>query len=535
MHVFDANVRLGLYNRWSGAEPITVDALLATMDHYGIHEALILDNLAYEYHVSDGNARILETVGGAPRLHAAWAALPPAGRELPPLAEMTALMEQLGIRALFLFPNQYHFTLDDWSVDDLLAPFAERRVPVFICPNVSLGGARPGQAAWRTQDLTDWPGVVRVCRAFPELPVVVVEERISYSLRTMYQALEACPNLHVELSTLWLHHVVEYVARHWGAERILFGSGLPRRDPGAVLGQLLFSDISPQEKAAIAGGNLRRLLDWNPAKPLPSVDVEFPAPIDKLHAIPRAGESLAGQGFHCAHGHVGPTPFLHIPDGAPAELVAELDRLGVERSILFTNGGLNSDEVYGNDLVADVVRRYPDRFLGFVSANMNRSPDQIRAEIERGFQMGLQGIKIHPDFSGYATEGPHVDLACAIANDRRTFILNHNWGSTERMVSLCRTYPDAVFMTGHTHPDAIPAVQQVDNLYIGTCPLNGYGVLERFVAEAGADRLLFGSDLSWNPVGWGIGPVLYARIPVEEKRLILGGNIRRLLAERGLG
>ena len=71
----------------------------------------------------------------------------------------------------------------------------------------------------------------------------------------------------------------------------------------------------------------------------------------------------------------------------------------------------------------------------------------------------------------------------------------------------------------------------MDNLYIGTCPLNSYGTLERFVAGAGADRIVFGSDLSWNPVGWGMGPILYASIPVESKRLILGGNIRRLLQE----
>jgi predicted TIM-barrel fold metal-dependent hydrolase len=47
----------------------------------------------------------------------------------------------------------------------------------------------------------------------------------------------------------------------------------------------------------------------------------------------------------------------------------------------------------------------------------------------------------------------------------------------------------------------------------------------------GADRLLFGSDLTDLPIGWGIGQIAYARIPEADKRLILGGNLRRLMDE----
>ena len=69
------------------------------------------------------------------------------------------------------------------------------------------------------------------------------------------------------------------------------------------------------------------------------------------------------------------------------------------------------------------------------------------------------------------------------------------------------------------------AAKQVDNLYIGSCPLLSYGFTERLVAAVGADRIIFGSDLTWMPIGWGLGPVLFARIPLADKRLILGGNL----------
>ncbi|NLW50640.1 MAG: hypothetical protein GXY85_07310, partial [Candidatus Brocadiaceae bacterium] len=46
--------------------------------------------------------------------------------------------------------------------------------------------------------------------------------------------------------------------------------------------------------------------------------------------------------------------------------------------------------------------------------------------------------------------------------------------------------------------------------------------------------LLFGSDLQDLPIAWGLGPILFARLPVEQKRMILGGNLRRLLTEYSL-
>ena len=45
-----------------------------------------------------------------------------------------------------------------------------------------------------------------------------------------------------------------------GAERILFGSGLPRNNPGGYVMMLARADIADADRAAIAHGNLERLL-----------------------------------------------------------------------------------------------------------------------------------------------------------------------------------------------------------------------------------------------------------------------------------
>ena len=367
---FDANCYLGRFNYWNGTQPVTAEQLLAVMDHHGIHEALVVDCLSRESHPLDGNPRILKLVAGQPRLHPAWAALPPRSHELPPPRELVAQMEEQGVRALYLYPKQYHFTLDDWCVDSLLGPLAERRVPLFICPSGLIRGSGADETAWR--------GVVRICRAFPDLPVVVIEDRNFTTLWQMYQALEICPNLHVELSGLLYHRIVEFICREWGAERLLFGTAVPARDPGAALGQLNFSEISEADMASVAGGNLRRLLSWTRTA-VPEVPVTFPEPVDELHAIVRERGSLRGQHFLCGHGHLGNHHFLHVIDNTLPQLVAELQRFGIERDIVFANSGMNSDEVYGNDRVAEAMRQYPEQFIGFALINLTAPPMRCAA------------------------------------------------------------------------------------------------------------------------------------------------------------
>ena len=80
------------------------------------------------------------------------------------------------------------------------------------------------------------------------------------SNRRLFPLLEQYPNLYIETSYYVVHRGIELICRHFGAERLLFGTGLPQRAPGPAITALSYSQISDQERALIASGNLRRLL-----------------------------------------------------------------------------------------------------------------------------------------------------------------------------------------------------------------------------------------------------------------------------------
>jgi uncharacterized protein len=55
----------------------------------------------------------------------------------------------------------------------------------------------------------------------------------------------------------------------------------------------------------------------------------------------------------------------------------------------------------GNDGMAELVRDYPDRFVGFVASLPMNFPDQAVREAERAFtQLGANGLQIHTNING---------------------------------------------------------------------------------------------------------------------------------------
>jgi len=520
-NVFDANCRLGRHLKLQEGGLYTAEHLLEEMDHYGVAEALVIDSLSRENHPSDGNERVLDSVSNHPRLHPAWSALPHGPPdEQPDSVTLVETLRKRRVGALFLYPEQYKFNLSDWCVDAFLEPLAAAAIPVFIDYNeVGRGGTG--------QDSTDWDAVVDLCRRWPNLPVIVSEFRIRRTNRLIYRALDACDNLHIELSAYWLHHGIEFITRSWGARRLVYGSNWPMRGPGATLATLTCSDISDDDKRLIAGDNLRRLVSWcQPKHPA----LVLPPPADRYVGFGRSGTRPDDMTFLDNHGHLGGQAcHYHLPDCDLDSIVAEMDRLGVEKTCAFSFGVVFSDEKFGNDDVAEAVRCCPDRFVGFTGLNPHRGEQEMLTELERCRHMGLRGIKLIPHYQGYPEDGPLIDVACQWAHEHHQIILNHSWGSPEQMERLLQTYPDACFFTGHCTTAYADLMRQHDNLYVCSCPLMGPRSCEEVVTAIGADRLMFGSDLEDLPIAWGLGPILFARISEEEKRMIFGENLRKVL------
>ena len=243
-----------------------------------------------------------------------------------------------------------------------------------------------------------------------------------------------------------------------------------------------------------------------------------------------------------AHAHLGRCPGIHAAYGDAEGMLASMDRIGIQTACLSSFQALGGDYCRGNEAVADAVRCNPGRFMGYAVINPNY-PDDIEREISRCLDdLELFAVKLHPTYHGMAPDAPTYHRVYAMMQVRRGVILSHTFGDPGTLERLAAGYPDVTFIEAHTaatytaHLAESYAVVMAArlNVYLDTCLSRVYyGDLEQWVDAVGADRLLFGTDAPFNDNAHQIGRVTHAVIPEEDKRAILGGNMVRILGERG--
>jgi len=252
----------------------------------------------------------------------------------------------------------------------------------------------------------------------------------------------------------------------------------------------------------------------------------------------RAGEGLPAVLTIDGHTHVHAWP--HGPnfdtfEEMAAAVVAFMDANGVDASCVLSGGYMQSgcDYTLGNDVLLELAKACPDRIIGFAHVNPNDHLDHIITELARIFEMGFRCIKLLNSYQqSYPGDGPHLMAVYRFADERNMLILNHAWTEDE-LRKIAAEFPNTDFIMGHYSSSRDPLLEEFPNVYASIWNLGSLGFIERGVQNVGPEKFLFGSDAFMNAMSVGIGLVVYARIPDEHKRMILGLNQARLLDKVG--
>jgi len=244
LNFFDGNVVIGKLKTPMPGGVLDTNRLLAEMDRYGIRESLFYHALAKRNAPARGNALAAKAAAASERLHACWLLLPTHCGELSPLEILTSEMREADVRAARIAPDtaNHAFSLSKVVCGDLFAWLAQTRIPLFV---------ELGPVSWESID--------DLMEGYAGLRLVLVD--INYRAnRDLYPRLKVYEGLYVETSGLEQHCGIQDVCERFGPGRLLFGSRLPLMCPGAARHAVESAGISEEDKAAIAGENLRRLL-----------------------------------------------------------------------------------------------------------------------------------------------------------------------------------------------------------------------------------------------------------------------------------
>lgn len=250
---FDVNCSVG---RMSRPGPTTLHEpadILDELRRHGVQEALVTDMRAVERDLS-GNAAVLNIVAAHPGMQPVWVMPQHTVVDiLDPDAFVGDVLAN-GVRAIRVTPSPYHGHLvAPWALGPAWRALEEARIPVLLA-DTDLGRYPDKPSTGFSAE-----NVYALCQAYPALPLVILRTNFS-ATRVLVPLLRECPNLHVEVSYYTAHRGFEFLAKQVGAERLVFGTGLPVGSAGpAVLGTT-FARLGVEEKKLVAGDNLRRLL-----------------------------------------------------------------------------------------------------------------------------------------------------------------------------------------------------------------------------------------------------------------------------------
>jgi len=240
------------------------------------------------------------------------------------------------------------------------------------------------------------------------------------------------------------------------------------------------------------------------------------------------------------HGHMGVWHSIYFPRPDAPDMVGTMDECGVRMLVFSHHMALYAPDI-ANRSAVDAVRQFPDRLRAYCAVNPNY-PEQLEADLQTFEEHAdvYVGFKFLPDYHKIALTDERYLPAWEYANEREMLILTHTWGHSpfdgpEIVRQVAERYPEVKLLLGHSchgeWDEAVQLARDFPNIYLElTAIFDDREILEKFAAEAGSDRMLFGTDLPWFDPHQAVGALLSAHISDDDRHNICHRNAESLLA-----
>ena len=234
--------------------------------------------------------------------------------------------------------------------------------------------------------------------------------------------------------------------------------------------------------------------------------------------------------FHVHPRHV-EEPFAEME-----KMLEAAEGLGIEKIVLLGDvlrfGWTPSEEQIAgiNTCTIRLVRRWPEKLIGFCFLNPLHKEEFWKAEVERCVDAeGFKGIKLEVAVNA---RHPLTRPIAAEAGKRGLVIVHHCWDTTivgkrkhqsdpSDVAALAARFPEVKFVVAHLTGIGMRGVQEIKKLgnvsvdTSGSQPLAG--MVEYAVAELGPERVIFGSDAPGRDFSSQLGRIYGAKIKEGER------------------
>lgn len=192
--------------------------------------------------------------------------------------------------------------------------------------------------------------------------------------------------------------------------------------------------------------------------------------------------------------------------GTAENLIKQCNENGVEKCVVTSVATTPRHAQSINSYIAGELELYPDRFIGLGS--LHPESEDIEADAEHLMELGLHGVKLHPDIQSFKVDDPKVIRIFEICNKKNLPILLHTGDSRydnsnpDRVEKILKMFPELTIIGAHLGgwsiwEDAYKTLAKYNNFYVDTCS-SFYALpkdtAKRIIEAYGTDRVIFGTD-----------------------------------------
>ncbi len=159
-----------------------------------------------------------------------------------------------------------------------------------------------------------------------------------------------------------------------------------------------------------------------------------------------------------------------------------------------------------NEFIAQSVNQHPDKFIGF--GTLHPDSDDIQGDFDHLIDLGLKGVKLHPDFQLFAMNEERAFRIGEVVRDGKVPMQVHcgdfryNYSNPEQIKPFLEEFPEIPFIGAHfagwsMWEEATEKLAGTPNLYVDISS-SLYDLSPETAVELihayGSDKVLWGTD-----------------------------------------
>lgn len=197
----------------------------------------------------------------------------------------------------------------------------------------------------------------------------------------------------------------------------------------------------------------------------------------------------------------------HAPfHGTTKELIEQSEISGVSKMLVQSVATTEKQVSSINHFIADEVKKYPDKFIGFGTLHPNSS--DLERDINELISLELKGVKLHPDIQNFKIDDYRCLKIYELCEKYHLPILMHTGDSRfdnsnpNRLLPVMEIYTDLTVIGAHfggysIWEEASEKLSKLPNLYVDTC--SAFFALKKetalkIIRRYGADKVIFATD-----------------------------------------